>query len=246
MVFIDESGAGTIKQDKNSLWITAGVLSSLDAHGTLTRDFQEMKDNLMRNPSEELKGSIVSRHLLEGKTAADVAIGVSELMRRYDMGAWITGANRDYAQSDRGRFTPSNAKKGLQAKDIARELLLERISGYAGARAMEPRIYQLIWDLSDVGELIDYSAVTSAYKDPRSGKSVDPQIIPKILGALSHDWAELQIADVLSNFALNRIAEGRFPDADSEKSAAFKEHLCPLLVRSAGCTDPDSWGLLGL
>lgn len=246
MVFIDESGAGTIKQDKNSLWVTAGVLSRLDTHGTLTADFQEMKNRLMRNPMEEFKGSVVPKHLLEGKTAEDVAIEISELMKKYDMCAWITGTNRDFAQSCKKYFIPSNIKKGIQAKDVARELLLERVSGYVKNQNQEFYTYQLIWDLSDVSELIDFSAITSTYVDPHSKRALCLQIIPKILGALSHDWVELQIADVLSNFALNKIADGKFPDADKEKSVAFKKYLYPRLTRSARGTVGVGWKLLGL
>ena len=245
MIFIDESGAGTIKQDKNSLWVTAGILSRLDMHGTLTTDFQEMKNRLMRNPSEEFKGSIVPKHLLQNKTAEDVAFEISELMKKYDMTAWITGTNRMFAQNSGGCFVPSNEKRGLQAKDVARELLLERISGYAKIQDQEPCVYQLIWDLSDVSELIDYSAITSSYVNPHSGKALNPQIIPKILGALSHDWVELQIADVLSNFALNYIANGKFSDADIEKSVAFKKYLYPRLARSIRGTSGVGWKLLG-
>jgi hypothetical protein len=246
MVFIDESGAGTIKQDKNSLWITAGVLSMLDVHGTLTTDFQEMKNRLMRNPKEELKGSTVPKHLIDRKSADDVAKEVSDLMKKYGMIAWITGTDRNYAQKQSGCFIPSNAKKGLQAKDIARELLLERISGYVELQSQDDYIYQLIWDLSDVSELIDYSAITSTYVDPHIKKALSPQIIPKILGALSHDWVELQIADILSNFALNYVADGKFPGADKDKSEAFKKHLCPRLAQSARGRVGVGWKLLGL
>jgi len=67
MVFIDESGAGTIKQDKNSLWITAGVLSALDMHGTLTDNFQDTKNGLMRNPDEEFKAASFRSTCLPGR-----------------------------------------------------------------------------------------------------------------------------------------------------------------------------------
>ncbi|MGE0015219.1 MAG: DUF3800 domain-containing protein [Candidatus Methanomethylophilaceae archaeon] len=246
IIFIDESGAGTIKLNKNSLWVTAGILSMLDTHGTLTEDFQKMKEILMRNPSEEFKGSIVPKHLLEGKTENDVATEISNLMRKYEMTAWITATDRNYAQGSVGTFVPSNPKKGLQAKDIARELLLERVSGYVNIQNNDSCVYQLIWDLSDVYELIDFSHVASNYVDPHNKRSLNPQIIPKILGALSHDWVELQIADVLSNFALNYIAMGKFDDADREKSQAFKEHLYPMLARSSKRRDGVGWKTLGL
>jgi hypothetical protein len=246
IIFIDESGTGSNKQDKNSLWVTAGILSMIDAHGTLTEDFLKMKERLMRNPSEEFKGSIVPKHLLEGKTETDVASEISILMRKYGMTAWITATNKNYAQRKVGTFVPSNPKNGLQAKDIARELLLERVSGYVNLQSNEPCVYQLIWDLSDVNELIDFSAITSEYVNPHNKRSLDPRIIPKILGALSHDWVELQIADVFSNFALNHIAVGRFTDADDKKSQAFKKYLRPMLARSAKGINGVGWKTLGL
>jgi hypothetical protein len=119
------------------------------------------------------------------------------------------------------------------------------MSGYVELQNQESHLYQLIWDLSDVSELIDFSAITSAYIDPHSNKALDPHIIPKLLGALSHDWVELQIADILSNFALDHIAEKRgYPDADKEKGAAFEKHLYPLLMRSQRGTDGIGWKLL--
>ncbi|MGE4212299.1 MAG: DUF3800 domain-containing protein [Candidatus Methanomethylophilaceae archaeon] len=245
IIFIDESGAGTIKLNKNSLWVTAGILSTLYTHGTLTDDFQKMKEKLMRNPLEEFKGSTVPKHLLDGKTEGDVAIEISNLMRKYDMTAWITATDRSYAQGSVRAFVPSNPK-GLQAKDITRELLLERVSGYVNLHSDDSCIYQLIWDLSDVSELIDFSAVTSNYVNPHNNKSLNMQIIPKILGALSHDWVELQIADIFSNFALNHIAMGKFTDADERKSQAFKEYLYPMLAKSNKGTDGVGWKTLGL
>ncbi|MDR1955182.1 MAG: hypothetical protein LBP82_04450 [Candidatus Methanoplasma sp.] len=79
-----------------------------------------MKNNLMRNPLEELKGSIVPKHLIEEKTADDVAAEVSILMKKYRMGAWITGTNREYAQNISEYFVPSNAKKRITGKGFGK------------------------------------------------------------------------------------------------------------------------------
>jgi hypothetical protein len=66
-------------------------------------------------------------------------------------------------------------------------------------------------------------------------------IIPNILGGLSHEWPELQICDVIANFALNYIADGKFEDCIKEKSDAFKKHIYPRLMSGIRGIDGIGW-----
>ena len=90
----------------------------------------------------------------------------------------------------------------------------------------------LVWDLSDSSELADFSAITSSYVNPHDHNKLNSTIVPHILGGLSHDWAELQIADLISNYALNYVADGTYDDADKDKSKAFEQYLYPVLQHS--------------
>lgn len=234
-IFIDESGIGSKNiNSKTNAWVTVGVCSKFEDHLNITTSLNELKTKCMRTYNKELKGTDISRnHLNPGITKQNVAEGIAKIIDDYDLKVWVTVMEWEEDMSNMP-FVPSNPKKGLQAKDIAREMLLERISGYAkyyGEKLNET--YQLIWDLSDVQELIDFSTVTSSYVVPYSGKKINNKIIPHILGGLSSDWAEIQIADFISNFALNYNADGHFADCDKEKSDAFKEHIYPKLVCNA-------------
>ena len=144
------------------------------------------------------------------------------------------------------KFTPSNEKHGLQAKDIARELLLERFSIKLNYEGGWDKINLLIWDLSDNNELADFSSSVGSYVNPHDKNEVNHSIIPHILGGLSHEWAELQIADLVSNYALNYVADGIYDDADQEKSDAFKKHIYPKLHSNNGIIDGIGYKLLFL
>lgn len=131
-------------------------------------------------------------------------------------------------------FIASNGKV-IQAKDVSRELLMEKLSEYAERRGGD-RKHQLIWDLSDQQEMCHFSSTISEYIIPANKKKLHHSIIPYLLAGLSHEWAELQIADVISNFALNYSAHNMYDDADAEKAEAFRKHIFPRL-----CSDGDGY-----
>ena len=129
----------------------------------------------------------------------------------------------------------------IQAKDVSRELLLERLSGYVEHYGFN-RKHQLIWDLSDQQEMCHFSRTISEYVISNTESKLHPAIIPHLLAGLSHEWAELQIADVISNFALNYSAHGVYDDADAEKAEAFRKHIYPKLCKNAnGAVDGVGW-----
>jgi len=185
----------------------------------------------MRLYNRELKGTDISRnHLNPGVDKMSVAKDISDLILRYNMIVFVTASNMSPAiKRLEKKFTASNVKNGLQAKDIARELLLERISISLNYKRTKDMLNLLVWDLSDNNELADFSAITGSYTNPHDHKKLNCTIVPHILGGLSHDWAELQIADLISNYALNYVADGIYIDADREKSEAFKKYLYPVL-----------------
>ncbi len=231
IVFMDESGSGSKGLSKVNFWVTVGVLSNIDNHQAVAEDLNLIRKKNMRLYNKELKGTDISRnHLNPGIDKMIVAKDISELISKYNMSVFVTASNMAPSiKKLESKFTASNVKNGLQAKDIARELLLERISIFLNYKRTKDMLNLLVWDLSDNNELADFSAITGSYVNPHDHKKLNSTVVPHILGGLSHDWAELQIADLVSNYALNYVADGIYDDADKEKSDAFKKYLYPIL-----------------
>lgn len=234
IVFMDESGSGSKGLSKVNFWVTVGVLSNLDNHQAVTEDLNSIRKKNMRLYNKELKGTDISRnHLNPGIDKMTVAKDISDLISKYNMSVFVTASNMAPSiKKLESKFTASNTKNGLQAKDVARELLLERISIFLNYKRTKDMLNLLVWDLSDNNELADFSAITGSYVNPHDHKKLNSTVVPHILGGLSHDWAELQIADLISNYALNYVADGIYDDADKDKSEAFKQYLYPVLQHS--------------
>jgi len=230
-VFIDESGAGAHKESKDNFWVSAGVCANFEDHDKITESLFEMKKRCMRLYNQELKGGSTSKSNLNPEiTKETVAEELGRIVSKYGMKVWVV-ATRYSHKIPTSNFIPSNGKV-VQAKDVSRELLLERLSGYAEYYGSD-RKYQLIWDLSDHQEMCHFSRTISEYVNPHSKKKFHSAIIPYLLAGLSHEWAELQIADVIANFALNYSAHGIYKDVDEEKAKAFEKHLYPKLCSNA-------------
>gem|GEM_PF-1974747 len=233
--FMDESGSGSNSDSKTNCWVSVGVLARLADHKALTEDLYEMRRRCMRLYNKEMKGVDLSpNHLNLGVTIDDVARDLAALIRKYGLTVIVTGANKSPMLDRQTKFVPSNEKKGLQAKDVARELMLERLSLRFDHDSTGSCQGLLVWDISDNNELIDFSKVVGSYVNPHNNKKPNERIIGHILGGLSHEWAEIQIADLVSNYALNYMADGIFEDANKEKSDAFKKHLYPALYHMYG------------
>lgn len=98
----------------------------------------------------------------------------------------------------------------------------------------EPAHWIIVWDVSDVQELGDFSRSVSEFRNAFSGEPRNDRLFPSVLGGLSHDWGGLQAADLLSNFALHfRGRELTFPDVNLDKAQAFETQLKPCLQATA-------------
>jgi len=238
MIFIDESGRGTQCKDKQMFWVTVGVRTRLDDHENITHDLDDLKEKCLKIRQKELKGAKLSKCTLkDGKTLVDIACGLAEIIQKYGITVWVMSTKK-INNADKQRFMPSNKNGIVEAKDVSRELLLERISGYADIYHDNHSRYLMIWDIASLEELADFSRIVSQYSNPHSNKRMHPSIIPYILGGLSHEWPELQIADLFSNFALNYSAVqngifGRDGEREKEKSRIFKEYLWDVLASSS-------------
>jgi hypothetical protein len=169
---------------------------------------------------KEVKGSDAPHELSRGRTADDLASDLAALLREFDSHIWIVAASR---QTD-----------GPTTKGAARQLVLERVNGFLNLGRYEPAQWIIVWDVSDVQELGDFSRSVSEFRNAYSGEPRNDRLFPAVLGGLSHDWGGLQAADLLSNFALHfRGRELKFPDVNLEKAQAFESHLMPCLQRTA-------------
>ena len=240
-VFIDESGAGANKQSKDNFWISAGVCVKFEDHDSISDSVYEMKKRCFRLYNQELKGGSTSPSSLNsGVTKEDVAKEIGQIITQYQLKVW-TVSTRYSDKILQSKFISSNGRS-IQAKDVSRELLMEGLSDHAECHEHNQK-YQLIWDLSDQQEMSDFSSTISKYINPHSKKKVCNAVIPFLLAGLSHEWAELQIADVVSNYALNYSAAAkRYPDADLMKADAFKKYIYPVLMQDAnGAIEGAGW-----
>lgn len=170
-IFIDESGEGSPHNNKGNVWVSVGICADMSTHDELSIQFQSLKRDCMRMyEKKELKGSGVSGNKLkDGVTADDIARRIAESIDEFNLKVWITSTCNN-PETPTSMFIPSNPSKGVLPKDIARELLMERISGYANH--MGDDRYIIIWDLSDTQELDDFSKLIEEYVNPHNRRKL--------------------------------------------------------------------------
>jgi hypothetical protein len=227
LVYIDESGLSRAGPSIQSLWTSAAVALPFERARDLQMDLDVVRAACFRRRVKEIKGQLIYRHeLLTGVTPSMVAAQVVAVFRKYDGHAWIV-ATRHGCAVPPGCPTPTPL-----TKDIARQLLFERINGFLGTGRYAPANWLMVWDIGNVQELMDLSASVARFADGFSGAAIDPRLYPVMLGGLSHDWAGVQIADVFAHLALHKIGvDLNLPDANA---AAFDAHVEPALQRDAG------------
>jgi hypothetical protein len=230
LVYLDESGLSRPGPSIQSLWVSAAVALPFERARELKADLDLVRVACFRSRVREIKGHLVKRaELLAGVTVEDVAHGVCATFQRYDGHAWIA-ATRVGCPVPPGFGAPPPL-----TKDVARQLLLERINGFLGTGRYAPANWLLVWDVGNVQELIDLSSSVSTFADGYSGTAINPRLYPVVLGGLSHDWAGVQIADLFGHLALHKVGvDLGIPDANPSKAIAFDRHIEPCLQRDAG------------
>jgi len=240
-VFIDESGLSLPGNTIQSLWIATAVAVALDRSRILDQDTATERSRLFRSRVKEFKGHLIKHsELLSGVTADDVAAAVAGLLRKYDAHVW-TVATIAGCPVPIGFVGPI-----VSTKSIARQLLLERVNGLLGTGRYAPAHWMMVWDVSDVQELTDFSSATASFANGYTGQKISDRLYPMVLGGLSHDWAGLQLADIVAHLALHKVGAGRkFPDANPRKGAAFDARIEPVLQRDQGgrVVGWKTWGL---
>ena len=219
-LFIDESGNAQPGRSVTSLWVTAALAVAFERARELNVRIDALRTRNFRSRLKEVKGSEVPHELARGRTTDDLAQDLATILREFDAHIWVVAASR---QSD-----------GPTTKGKARQLVLERVSGFLNLGRYEPAHWIIVWDVSDVQELGDFSRSVSEFRNAFSGEPRNDRLFPSVLGGLSHDWGGLQAADLLSNFALHfRGRELTFPDVNLDKAQAFETRLKPCLQTTA-------------
>lgn len=227
-IFIDESGTGCHKMDINSFWVSVAFAVPFDKMSTLEIGVKDIITSHFRKGISEVKGSAIPKQLVPGITVDSFVGDMGELWDNVGGKAWVVGS--------RDGVNPPVGYHGQNplAKEIVRQILLERVSGYLDAGYGGPGSYLIVWDISDLRELIDFSKNTSVFQNGINGKPINNRLAPAILGGLSHDWGGLQFADLIAHCSLHQCAclnKGLNIPFNQEKKDAFDNHVYPRLVK---------------
>jgi hypothetical protein len=232
VVYLDEAGKGADFQGLNRLWVAAAVCIPVAHHPVLDASLRGLRASHFHSGVEEVKGSAIPRHLLRKSTSSDVARDLGLLLDAVEAWVWVAAAGH-------GATAPSSLgpPEGFQAKDIARHLLLGRVSAALGAAGLPADRVLHVWDLTDAQELRDLGRSLRGHH-PREA-DLDDRPAPAVLGGLSNEWSGLQVADVVANFALHRVGFDRnLVDAYAPKAKDFDLYFRHRLQR-----DPASGAL---
>lgn len=235
VLYIDESGNGGFQGNINSFWISVGVLIPMDEYQSIESGMEAIRVRYFRAHADEVKGSSVPHDMLRGTSVRDLAEDVGKLCDQVGAHIWVAGTRQ-------GTTPPPSYPSDLSPKNTARRLLLERINGYFDKGYAGNDDCIIVWDISDHTELKDFSKSVADFKNAFSNKGLCKSLAPAVLGGLSHDWKGLQIADIVSNFALHCVGRNIWlPDAKVEKSDAFKKSYYPRLQKDKGVTKGIGW-----
>jgi hypothetical protein len=232
VLLIDESGNGRLLADGSpdpgirSLWVTAGVLVEWPNRSTLESDVRAVLRSLFLSRCSELRAANIRRYLPPNHTVNDVAQLISSAVQRSQAHVWVAGSRA----GDPMYSHPMG--KHAEPKDIARQLLLETVCGYAVPKYFGPESWMMIWDVSDAGDLADFSRTVATFRNRISGYGAPPALIPRLLGGLSHEWGGIQVADLYANLALHKVGcDLGLVGAKRERADAFDRYLEPTLQR---------------
>ena len=184
----------------------------------------------------ELKGSGLRWYMKRESSIRDVASAVSSVLDRTGAHAWVCAS--------RAGSPPLRSLHGpYQVKDTVRQLLLERINGFAVPTYFPPKSWQLLWDISEAQELSDFSGALRRFRDLVSFRPRTAVVLPRLMGAPSHDWGGLQVADFLAHFGLHFAAKKLdLIDHSRDKALLFEELFLPRLRRDTKGKTP-GWKL---
>lgn len=227
-IFIDESGTGCPKEEINTFWITVAMAVPITELEKLDNGIKKIVASYLRQGETEIRGADLPRQLVPGATIDDIMENVSILFKEVGATTWGVGSKASNTNFPVGFEPPKKTKMSI--KHIVRHLLMERINGYLDNGYGGSGSYLVVWDISDVGELIEFSKNNSCFINGYNGKSRSQRLAPAILGGISDDWGGLQIADLFAHCALHHCAcEHSYGciSFNQEKKNAFDKWIYP-------------------
>jgi hypothetical protein len=233
LVFIDESGEGRLHRSglpapsTRSLWVAAAVAVPWSKVEVVDDGVIGILGDCLIPSAPELKGSGLRWYLKKESSMEEVARRVAAILDGAGAHVWICAS--------RAGSPPLRSLQGPYfVKDTVRQLLLERINGYAVPAYFPPKSWMLLWDISEAQELSDFSGAIRRFKDLVSFRSRSAVLLPRLLGAPSHDWGGLQVADFLAHFGLHFAGEKLgLADHSPTKSKLFEDVFMPRVKRDS-------------
>lgn len=199
-VYIDESGLADPRVESvTSLWTSSAVSLPFECGETVWTGVQHIVAKHFRPGTKEIKGAGTPGRLKKESGLDDVSGDIVDLLRDCEGLAWVAATHRGVNPM------PDRARGVLleQPKDIARQLLFERLNRYIGCEDDHAK-HMLIWDISHQQELEDFSRFVAGFHDGLyTTQDRTPLMAGALLGGLSHDWGGLQVADWFAHMALH-------------------------------------------
>jgi len=227
-IYIDESGNAANSNDIARYWVTAAFAVDFEHKDLLDQGIRDILVNNFDSTITELKGHGIPRDLKLGKTSTDVAQDLADLWDQINANAWVVGTSYGV------NVPPGVYGKKIKAKDIARQLMLERLNGFLDSGHLAPGHCLLIWDISERQELQDFSRAVSVFRDGVTNTHLNPRLAPAVLGGLSHDWSGLQAADLVSHYALHHLARRTWAKGSrQDKADDFGKLFMPRLQKDS-------------
>lgn len=204
-----------------SLWVAAAVAIPWSKVEVLDQGVEAIIADCMIASCPELKGSGLRWYLKRESSVSDVSTRVAAILDGAGADVWVCAS--------RAGSPPLRTMHGpYLAKDTVRQLLLERINGFAVPTHFPLKSWLLIWDISEAQELSDFSGALRRFRDLVSFYPRSAVLLPRLLGAPSHDWGGLQLADFLAHFGLHYAAQRlELPDHSRDKAKLFEDLFLP-------------------
>jgi hypothetical protein len=229
MLFVDESGIGSPAGDITSVWASVAVAVHLDSLGHVDNEVKRILSENFHPKWKELKGTNFPHELKPGRETKATLQDISNLIKNTNSDVWVSVTHYG--------VDPPNGFQGMAAlapKQIARQLLFERVSGYLHKDSGTDHRWFVVWDLGEVQELNSFSKSLCTFTDGFSHKPMSTRLCPSTLGGLSHDWGGLQLADVIAHYAYHKYgAKQGLAGANGEKSAHFSTFFWPILKKDS-------------
>lgn len=227
-IYIDESGNGAKTNNLNHFWVSAGVAISFEELSRLNERANQIMKSHMVPGCREIHACDIPHRMLRTSSIAAIAEEIALLLDDVKAHCWVTATS--YSSSSLIGLEPN-----APAKTKARQLLYEHLNEFLDSDNSVDGDYLIIWDLPDPEEMKDISYSIASYVNPYFGRRISRKLAPAVLCGLSHDWVGLQLADIISNYALHYCGhQQHMPQANREKAGAFQRCFYTRLQRGPG------------